>query len=71
MEKQHFQTELKLSVIEDYLCCFGDSVLAICARESDCLISPEDAYARIRSLWLELKDSQPEIAIYLKQTDSN
>ena len=61
--------EFHLSALTNHLCCFGDEVSSVCEQESDCQISSADAYDRIRSMWLELKDSQPEIITYLAKID--
>ncbi|MDJ0689746.1 MAG: hypothetical protein QNJ41_14680 [Xenococcaceae cyanobacterium MO_188.B32] len=71
MEQQQDRAESKPSAIQTYLCCFGHNVSIVCERESDCQISPKDAYLHIKSLWLELKDSQPEIATYLETINQN
>ncbi|MDJ0635755.1 MAG: hypothetical protein QNJ34_21385 [Xenococcaceae cyanobacterium MO_188.B29] len=70
MEQQLDRAESQLSALTNHLCCFGDDVSIVCEQESDCQISPEDAYDRIRSMWLELKDAQPEIVTYLDKIDS-
>ena len=70
MEQQLDREESQLSALTNHLCCFGDEVLIVCEQESDCQISPEDAYNRIRSMWLDLKDAQPEIVTYLDKIDS-
>lgn len=40
---------------------FGQKVSQLCDLESDRRLGAEDAYDEIRNLWLELKNSQPEI----------
>ena len=70
MEQQLDRAESQPSALTNHLCCFGDDVSIVCEQESDCHISPEDAYNRIRSLWLELKDAQPEVVTYLETIDS-
>lgn len=65
MEQQLDRAESQPSALTNHLCCFGDEVLIVCEQESESQISPEDAYDRIRSMWLELKDARPEIVNYL------
>ena len=71
MEKQQDRVGSPRSDLQTYLCFFGHNVSILCERESDCQISPEDAYQHIRSLWLDLKDSQPEIVTYLETTNGS
>lgn len=71
MEQQHYQEESQQLTLQSYLYCFGHNVSTLCDQESDCQISPKDAYDRITYLWLELKDSQPEIINYLEDTKDN
>ncbi len=71
MEKQQDLVGSPRSDLQTYLSCFGQNVSILCELESDCQISPEDAYQQIRNLWLELKDSQPEIATYLETTNGS
>ncbi len=65
MEQQHYQEESQQLTLENYLCCFGHNVSVLCDQESDCQISPEDAYHNIKNLWLDLKHAQPEIVNFL------
>ncbi len=44
---------------------FGEEVINLCDRESDCQLSAADAYQEIRQLWLELKQEQPEVINYI------
>ena len=46
---------------------FGEQVVSLCDRESDCQLSALDAYQEIRQLWLELKQAQPEIIEYIQE----
>ena len=71
MEKQQDRVELSQSDLQAYFYSFGHNVSVVCELESDCQISAEDAYFHIRNLWLELKNSQPEIEIYLEQPDGS
>ena len=47
---------------------FGEQVVSLCDRESECQLSALDAYQEIRQLWLELKQTQPEIMKYIQET---
>ena len=47
---------------------FGEQVESLCDRESNCQLSALDAYQEIRQLWLELKQTQPEIMKYIQET---
>ena len=71
MDKQQERVESSQSDLETYLHCFGHNVSILCEQESDCQISSEDAYFHIRSLWLELKNSQPEIVTHLEQPNGS
>ena len=71
MEQQQYQEESQQLTLQTYLYYFGQNVSTLCDQESDCQISPEDVYDRIRNLWLELKNSQPEIINYLEDTKDN
>ncbi|MDJ0571171.1 MAG: hypothetical protein QNJ53_19265 [Pleurocapsa sp. MO_192.B19] len=55
------------SMIEAHLQGFGEQVVSLCDRESDCQLSAQDAYQEIRQLWLELKQTQPEIIEYFQE----
>lgn len=46
---------------------FGEQVVTLCDRESDCQLSALDAYQEIRQLWLELKQAKPEIIEYIQE----
>ncbi|GAB4524168.1 MAG: hypothetical protein Tsb0014_02400 [Pleurocapsa sp.] len=54
-------------IIEAYLHNFGEQVVNLCDRESDCQLSAQDAYQKIRQLWLKLKQTQPEIVEYISE----
>ncbi|MBE9167305.1 hypothetical protein IQ238_07115 [Pleurocapsales cyanobacterium LEGE 06147] len=43
------------------LCQFGQKVSELCDLESNRHLSSQDAYDEIRNLWLQLKNSRPEI----------
>jgi hypothetical protein len=47
--------------LQIYLSHFGQKVSQLCDLESDCHLCAEDAYDEIRNLWLELRNSRPEI----------
>ena len=47
---------------------FGEQVVLLCDHESNCQLSALDAYQEIRQLWLELKQTQPEIMKYIQET---
>ena len=69
MEQQSDRTKSERLNTQDYLCYFGHNVSLVCDRELDCEISPEDAYERIKSLWLELRNLQPEIINHLTEIE--
>jgi hypothetical protein len=46
---------------------FGEEVINLCDRESDCQLSPQDTYQEIRQLWLELKQAQPKVINYIQE----
>ena len=52
--------------IKAHLHIFGEQVITLCDRESDAELSAQDAYQEIRQLWLELKQSKPEILEYIQ-----
>jgi hypothetical protein len=52
--------------LEAYLYSFGEQVISLCDCESDCQLSAQDAYQKIRQLWLELKQARPEIVEYIQ-----
>lgn len=54
-------------IIEAHLHSFGEQVVNLCDRESDCQLSARDAYQKIRQLWLKLKQTQPKIVEYISE----
>ncbi|MGL5806750.1 MAG: DUF7219 family protein [Xenococcaceae cyanobacterium] len=65
MEKERQDSISNYSTIQAELDCFGQKVEELCDRESECCISAKDAYAQIKYMWLQLKQSYPETAIFL------
>jgi hypothetical protein len=59
-------------LVETYLCLFGQEVLDLCDREEkDECTSPDEAYGKIRQLWLQLIECQPEIMNKFLQIEQN
>jgi hypothetical protein len=61
MERDSDQLPSKYMDLQANLCQFGQRVSQLCDLESDRHLSAEDAYDEIRNLWLQLKNSRPEI----------
>lgn len=61
------QEQSEHSVIAAYLQIFGNEVIDLCDRESDCQLSAQDTYQEIRQLWLELKQAQPKVINYIQE----
>ncbi|BAU63164.1 hypothetical protein STA3757_05220 [Stanieria sp. NIES-3757] len=53
-------------VLEEHLNNFGEAVIAICDREENYQLSTQAAYQRIRQMWLQLRQTQPEITDYIQ-----
>lgn len=51
--------------LEKHLNNFGEAVIAICDREENYQISAQAAYQKIRQMWLQLRQTQPEITSYI------
>jgi hypothetical protein len=70
MEEVNSQIKSQSLLLETYLSSFAKEVVALCDREeSDFSISAQETYAEIRDLWLQLKESQPEILELLPELD--
>lgn len=61
MERDREQVSFEYMNLQANLCQFGQKVSELCDLESDRQLGAEDAYDRIRNLWLQLKNSRPEI----------
>jgi hypothetical protein len=61
MEKERQDLKSQHPAMQMELNNFGYQVECLCDLESDCCISEEDAYQRIKNFWLQLKQSNPEI----------
>jgi hypothetical protein len=61
MEKERQDLKSQHPAMQIELNRFGRQVEYLCDLESDCCISEQDAYKRIRNFWLQLRESNPDI----------
>ena len=61
MEKERQDLRSQYPTMHTELGIFGLQVECLCDLESDCHISEEDAYQKIKNVWLQLRQSNPEI----------
>jgi hypothetical protein len=61
MEDEHQDLKSQHPAMRVELNNFGYQVECLCDLESDCCISEDDAYQRIKNFWLQLRQSNPDI----------
>jgi hypothetical protein len=67
MYNQNSQEQSEQLIMAAHLQIFSEKVIDLCDRESDCQLSAQDTYQKIRLLWLELKQAQPKVINYIQE----
>jgi hypothetical protein len=61
MDKERQDLKFQHPAMQMELHNFGHQVECLCDLESDCCISEEDAYQKIKNFWLQLRQSNPDV----------